>query len=153
MLIKSPTGSSTRATYYRKRTVFLLWKTILYFKYTDSSTTYHSVTKKNDLPYQFKEIKEQSWYSIPFDDENRGNDVCSCLSTAAQSSDTSRSLLSPFAPASANCGQDGKNTQAKGRQNTRGKQRENSTRGKHFSFRKSNGITMTDPDQTACSAR
>ena len=33
------------------------------------------------------------------------------------------------------------------------KQREYSTRGKHFSFQKSNGITMTDTDQTACSAR
>ena len=97
----------------------------------------HLVTKNDGLLFQFKAVKKQSsTLSIPFVGENRGDDERSCTGTAVHASGTSRSLLSPFVPASAMRTRREKYTTIESRQNTRGKTTNKTvhTASKHFSL-------------------
>ena len=74
------------------------------------------------------------WYRVYPSAKIGGNDERSC--SAAHASDTSRSLLSPFAPALVDSGQDRKKSTVESRQKTRGGKQSttNSPCDKHFAL-------------------
>ena len=122
-----------------------------YFKYMDFSTTYHiGWYQKRLIISREMQTKDNVVQSIPFVDENRGDDVLSCLGTAVHASGTSQSLPSPFVPASANCGHDRKNTTIENRQTQGEKQAKQCMRQNIPLFRKEMISLLTDLGQIAC---
>ena len=121
----------------------------------DFRTTYQFKCNGRKTVFSSQETKKQSCtQSIPFVDENYADDERSCSGTAVHASGISRSLLSPFVPASASCGQHGKNTiESRQTRGEKDKEQTDSICDKNISLQKSNCFTVTSPGRTACFAR
>ena len=137
---------------------------MLYFKYMVFSATCQSLPRK--MTYHFKSnaikksthseaSKKQSGTNCNLRYASRDDDERSCPGTAVHASGISKSILSPFVPASEKCGQDRKNTTVESRQtvDTTGKTSKTVRAKNIYLFRKVMISLLNDPGRTACFAR